>query len=79
MVVLLTPSASWCVQFEGPEEVVDLLEDTSSSVKLIHHVLDTLNVVSLSQFTLDGEVVGERNALSCVLYISALVEQFASC
>lgn len=78
VIVLLAPAASWCVQFEGPEEVVHLLEDTSSCVKLVDHVLDALDVVSLSQFTLDGEVVGERNALAGVLDESALIQQLAS-
>lgn len=68
VVALLAPSASWCVQFEWPEEVVDLLEDTSNGEKLVDHVLDTLNVVSVTQFALDNEVIGDRNAASSVLF-----------
>jgi hypothetical protein len=67
MVALLAPSAGWSVQFEGPEEVVDLLEDASNGEKLVDHVLDTLDVVSVTQFALDHKVVGDRNAASSVL------------
>lgn len=70
MVALLAPSASWCVQFEGPEEVVDLLEDASNGVKLVDHVFDALDVVSVTQFALDNEVVGDGNATSGVLEVN---------
>lgn len=48
MVALLAPSSSWCVEFEGPQEVVDLLEDASDGVQLEHDVLDALDVVSVT-------------------------------
>lgn len=67
VVVLLAPSASRCVQFEGPEEVVDLLEDASNGVQLVDHVFDALNVVSVAQLALDNEVIGDRNATTSVL------------
>lgn len=71
VVVLLAPSAGWSVQFERPKEVVDLLEDATNGVELVDHVLDALDVVSMTQFTLDDEVVGDRNAASTVLKISS--------
>jgi hypothetical protein len=67
VVALLAPSASWCVEFEGPEEVVDLLEDASNGVELEDHVFDALDVVSVTQFALNDEVVGDGNATSGVL------------
>jgi hypothetical protein len=67
VVVLLAPSASRCVEFEGPEEVVDLLEDASDSVELVDHVLDALDVVAVAQLALDDEVVGDGNAATGVL------------
>lgn len=67
VVVLLAPSAGWSVQFEGPQEVVDLLEDATNGVQLVDHVLDALDVVSMTQFTLDDEVVGDRDATSAML------------
>jgi hypothetical protein len=67
VVALLAPSAGRCVQFEGPEEVVDLLEDASNGEQLVDHVLDALDVVSVTQFALDNEVIGDRNAASSVL------------
>lgn len=67
VVALLAPSSSRCVQFEGPEEVVDLLEDASNGVELVDHVFDALDVVSVAQLTLNDEVVGDRNATSGVL------------
>jgi hypothetical protein len=70
VVALLAPSASWCVQFEGPEEVVDLLEDASNGVELVDHVFDALDVVSVTQLALDDEVVGDGNATSGVLKAS---------
>jgi hypothetical protein len=78
MIVLLAPSSSWCVQFEGPQEIVDLLEDATSGVQLIDHILNTLNIVSLSQFTFNDEIVGDWNTLSCVLNISTLVEELTN-
>lgn len=67
VIVLLAPSSCWCVQFEGPQEVVDLLEDATDGEQLVDHVLDALDVVSVTQFTLDNEVIGDGNAASSVL------------
>ena len=67
VIALLAPSASRCVEFEGPEEVVDLLEDASNCVELVDHVFDALDVVAVAQFTLDDEVVGDGNAATGVL------------
>jgi len=79
VIVLLAPSAGRCVEFEGPEEVIDLLEDASNGEELVDHVLDALNVVSVAQLALDDEVVGDRNATSSVLDESTFVEQITSC
>jgi hypothetical protein len=67
VVVLLAPSSCWCVQFEWPEEVVDLLEDATDGEELVDHVFDALDVVSVAQFALNDEVVGDRNATASVL------------
>lgn len=77
VIVLLAPAASWCVELEGPDEVVDLLEDAASCVELTYHILDALHVVALAELTLDDKVVGDGNALAGVLDEAALVEQFA--
>lgn len=72
MVALLAPSTSWCVQFEGPEEVVYLLEDATDGVELVDHVLNALDVVSVTQFALDNEVIGDRNATTGMLKFEEL-------
>lgn len=67
VVVLLAPSSCRCVEFEGPEEVVAVLEDTSNGVQLVDQVFDALDVVSLSQFAFNHEVVGDGNTTTGVL------------
>lgn len=67
VVVLLAPSSSRCVEFEGPEEVVAVLEDATNGVQLVDQVFDALDVVSLAQFAFNHEVVGDRNATAAVL------------
>lgn len=67
VVVLLAPSSSRCVEFEGPEEVVAVLEDATNGVQLVDQVFDALDVVSLAQFALDHEVIGDGNATTAVL------------
>lgn len=67
MIALLAPSSGWCVQFEGPQEVVDLLEDATDGEDLEHQVLDALNVVSVTQFAFNDKVVSDGNATSSVL------------
>lgn len=67
VVVLLAPSSSWCVQFEGPKEVVDLLEDASNCEQLVDHIFDALNIVSVTQFALNDEVVSDGNAATSML------------
>lgn len=67
VIALLAPSSGWCVQFEWPKEVVDLLEDATNGVQLVDHVFDALNVVSVTQLALDDEVVGDGNATSGML------------
>lgn len=75
MVILFAPSTGWCVEFEGPEEVVDLPEDTSNGEDLVDEILDALNTVSGTQFTFDDKVVGDWNTLTGVLNETALVDQ----
>lgn len=72
VIVLLTPSSSWCVQFEGPQEVVALLEDASNGEQLVDHIFDALDVVSVTQLTLDDKVIGDRNASSSVLRVTRI-------
>lgn len=79
VIVLLAPSAGRCVELEWPDEVVDLLEDATASVELEDHVLYALDIVSLLQFTLNHEVIGDRNAFAGVLDEASLVEQVADC
>jgi hypothetical protein len=67
VIILLAPSSCWCVELEGPDEVVHLLEDTATGVDLIDHILNALNIVSFSQFALNHKVVGDWNATSAVL------------
>ncbi|KAL7029395.1 hypothetical protein ACKWTF_006225 [Chironomus riparius] len=67
VIVLLAPSTRWCVKLEWPEEVVYLLKDSATSVDLIYHVFNTLDVVSLLQFTFNYKIVGDWNAFSCML------------
>lgn len=69
VVVLLAPSAGRCVQLEGPEEVVDLLEDASDGEQLVDHVFDALHVVAVTQLALDNEVIGDGNATAAVLEV----------
>lgn len=75
MVVLFAPSTGWCVQLEGPDEVVDLSEDTSNGIDLIDEIFNALNTITGTQFTLDNKVVGDWNTLAGMLHISALVNQ----
>lgn len=79
VIVLLAPSAGWCVELEWPNEVVDLLEYASTSVQLIDHILNALHIISLSQFALNHKVIGDRNTTAGVLNEAALVEQVTDC
>lgn len=75
MVILFAPSTGWCVEFEGPDEVVYLPEDTSNGEDLVDEILDTLNTISGTQFTFDDKVVGDWNTLAGMLHETALVDQ----
>lgn len=74
MVVLFAPATSRRVQLERPQEVRGPLEVRADGVHFVHEILDALNVLR-SQLALDGEVVGNRNALSLVLDEATLVDQ----
>lgn len=67
MVVLFAPTACGCIELEGPDEVVDLLEDASAGINLINHIFNALDIVALLQFTLNHKVVGDRNTTSSML------------
>ena len=69
MIVLLAPAACWSVKLEWPEEVIYLLKDSTTSVDLINHIFDALNVVSLLQLTFNNKVVSDWNATTCMLQI----------
>lgn len=77
VVVLLTPSTGWCVQFEGPQEVRCVFEVWSNCEHFMNQILHTLNVGALLQFTLDSEIVGDWHTLSLVLNVTTLVHQSA--
>ena len=67
MVVLFAPSACWCVKLEGPDEVVDLLEDAAAGVNLINHIFNALDIVALLQLTFNHEVVSDWNTATSML------------
>lgn len=67
MIVLFAPSACGCVELEGPDEVVDLLEDASAGINLINHIFNALDIVALLQLTLNHKVVSDRNTATSML------------
>lgn len=67
VVILLTPSPGWCVQFEGPQEVWCIFEVWSNGENFMDQVLYTLNVSTSLQFTFNWEVIGDWNTLSLML------------
>lgn len=67
MVGLLTPSTGWCVQFEGPQEVGNVLEICANSEDFMNQIFDTLCVSATAQFPFNVEIVGDWHTLSLVL------------
>lgn len=67
MVVLFAPTACRCVELEGPDEVVYLLEDASAGVNLINHIFNALDIIALLQFTLNHEVVSDGDTATSML------------
>jgi len=64
------------VELEGPEEVVGLLESGTNSPDFVDEVLDAVDTVG-GELVSDDGVVGERDAGSVDLSISALVDKLS--
>lgn len=67
VVSLLAPATGRRVQLEWPQEVGGVFEVWPDGEDLVNQVLDALDVGATAQFPLDGEVVGDWNALALVL------------
>ena len=63
MVGLLSPSPSWVVQLEGPQEVGGVLEVWSNSENLVDQILNT-DDSKLAQLSLNDVVGGDRSAVT---------------
>ena len=63
MVGLLSPSPSWVVQLEGPQEVGGILEVGSNSEDLVDQILNT-DDSQLAQLVLDDVVRGDSSSVS---------------
>ena len=63
MVGLLSPSPSWVVQLEGPQEVGSILEVWSNSENLVDQILNT-DDSQLAQLVLDDVVRGDSSSVS---------------
>lgn len=74
MVVLLAPATGRGIQLEGPQEIGGPLEIGANGEHFMDEILDALDVLR-SQFTLNGEVVGDWDALTLMLDESAFVDQ----
>ena len=63
MVGLLSPSPSWVVQLEGPQEVGSVLEVGSNSEDLVDQILNT-DDSQLAQLVLNDVVGGDGSSVS---------------
>ena len=63
MVGLLSPSSSWVVQLEGPQEVGSVLEVWSNAEDLVNQILDT-DDSKLAQLALDDLVGSDGSAVT---------------
>ena len=63
MVGLLSPSPSWVVQLEGPQEVGSILEVGSNSEDLVDQILNT-DDSQLAQLVLNDVVGGDGSSVS---------------
>lgn len=71
---LLSESSSGTSQFEGPKEVVRLLEVSSTSVDFLHQVLQRSDSV-LGQASFDEVVISEGDSLLVNLSVASLVDE----
>ena len=71
-------SSSWGIQFEGPDEVIGFLEVGSDSVDFVDQILDTDDILLLSEGLFDDGVAGERDSLSLDLSKSSFVDESAN-
>merc|ERR1712019_179312 len=77
VVGLLSPSTSWVVQLEGPQEVGGVLEVGSNSEDLVDQILNT-DDSHLAQLVLDDVVGGDWSSVSVNLDKSTLVDEIAN-
>ena len=67
VVSLLSPSSSWVVQLEGPQEVGRVLEVWSNGEDLVNQILDT-DDSKLAQLALDDVVGGDWSSVPIDLH-----------
>merc|ERR1719433_420813 len=77
VVGLLSPSPSWVVQLEGPQEVGSILEVGSNSEDLVDQILNT-DDSQLSQLVLNDVVGGDGSSVSIDLDISTFVDEITN-
>ena len=75
-VSLVGKSSSGSSEFEGPEEVVGLLEVSTNSVDLVDKIFNIVNTL-LSQWFLDDGVGRKRDSLLVDLSVSSLENNFS--
>ena len=74
---LLSPAATWVVQFEVPQKVVGILEVGADGVDFVDKILHT-DDATLAKFLLDDRVVSQRNSLAVNLAKTTLVDKIAN-
>merc|ERR1719229_380830 len=77
VVGLLSPSPSWVVQLEGPQEVGSVLEVWSNSENLVDQILNTDNA-HLAQLILNDIVGGDWSSVSIDLDKSTFVDEITN-
>merc|ERR1719433_2582440 len=77
VVGLLSPSPSWVVQLEGPQEVGSILEVGSNSEDLVDQILNT-DDSQLAQLVLNDVVGGDGSSVSIDLDKSTFVDEIAN-
>merc|ERR1719433_1315613 len=77
VVGLLSPSPSWVVQLEGPQEVGSILEVGSNSEDLVDQILNT-DDSQLAQLILNDVVGGDGSSVSIDLDKSTFVDEITN-
>ena len=75
MVGLLSPSPSWVVQLEGPQEVGRVFEVWSNGEDLVNQILDT-DDSKLAQLALDDIIGGDGSTVT--IDLDQKIENFES-